>query len=1176
MRHALHRAPLVLLLTIVATMTLAAQIPYETFHKDVRPKGREEFFFGIRAYPFGKIPQNARLNALDYVSARMQSFGEHGHSLLSAPPSAWKQIGPLNVGGRIRAIAVHPTDGKTLWVGAADGGVWKSTNRGDSWTPVMDNENAISMGGLAVDPSNPNILYAGTGEMSSNIDAYTGAGVFKSTDGGTTWRGSGLTSVGAFSKIIVHPKNGNLVFAGATKNNGGFYRSEDGGQTWSRTLEMSVSDVTINPANELEVWAGTMSSGIYHSTDGGKTFKVSNTGLGQATLARISLQAAASNPSTLYAVAHETAGSGASVSSYSYVYKSTNSGTNWTLMLNNNPNFLNTPGAQGWYNNAIAVSPTDPQVVLGLGVSIVRTSNGGTSWQFINAYGGALHPDQHAIAFDPTDPTRVYVGNDGGVYRSDNGGQSYVHKSSGLAVTQFYGMGVDQQATNTTYAGSQDNGTMSNGGNSILGGDGAWCFVDFENSGVIYAEREEGQMYRLEGGSGTTLINGLNASESVAWAAPWAQHPSNSNALVCGRQSIYVSFDRGDNWTATTGTFKGKAISITYSRVNPDVIYAGSDRGEILVTTDGGSNWNDRTFAPGVPNRAVTDFAPSLTEANIAYMTVSGFYADHVFKTTDYGASWTSVSKGLPDIPFNTIALQPGQERVIYVGSDIGMFISTDGGGTWSTYNNGLPRVAVIDLEAHRSSSTLRLATHGRSMFEIPLEVPDAEPVIVSPVGGEVWMGGSSQSITWNGFSGPVKLEVSLDNGSSWHLLASNLAGSAYRWVVIDTAITYALVRATNGDGTQSATSRSFTITRFTRGGTLGTTQVRTIPYGIAFDGEYLWATDFGSDTLLKINPNTLQTVGVVQMNLIGGDSLFTDLAYVPSRGTFFIHKLNNTTAAAPGGWIYEVDKTGKQIGRWTSPAAYPIGLAWMGDVDPANPYLIATDRNGNQEIYLYELSGFNPASTSAPPLANFLRKRKVELGPRGATHSPTPSRIYQVITDFTGQTLQSTMAEKLQPNDDQQQVDCSFPLTSPISAGFINARGIEIDLRDSNIWVSDYNGNIFKVVSCDGRPPTTPPIGGVDSRTGSLPQGTLLGQNHPNPVTATTSISYTLPRTMRIRMEIVAVDGTTIATLVDRTVEAGTQSVTFNASGLPSGVYRYRLVTESGGTITRTMVHVR
>lgn len=1172
--HILRTLFLLPLLGIVAiTIAMAQQRDYQTFDENVNAKRREIYFWERRAFPFGRIPQGARQNAIEHVESKMRAFMSDGLQSLAR----WTPIGPFNVGGRIRSIAVHPTDGATLWVAAADGGVWKSTNTGNTWTPVMDFENAIAMGAIAVDPTNPAILFAGTGEMSSNIDAYAGAGMYKSTDGGNSWTGVGLTTVGAFSRVVVHPANPSLVLAGATKNNSGLYRSEDGGATWTRTFTDGVSDVTVNPTNAGEVWIGTMTKGVYRSTDGGRSFSAANNGLGVANLGRTSVQISASNPTILYALIDETLGTGASVSHYSRIYKTTNKGASWTLVFDNAPNFLNLGNPQGWYNNAIGVDPANPDIVLGLGISMVRSGNGGSAWSHQN---GNIHPDNHCIAFDPVNPGVVYVGNDGGVYRSVDGGLSWTEKSVGLAVTQFYDFAVDQRTATTSMGGSQDNGTMTTAGSFVSGGDGGYCFYDPVNSSTLYASSQNAAFYRFDNGSGTQVQTGLDPDEqSAMWIAPWTIDKTDPNSLYCALRTIYRSFNRGDEWVPTSAKFTGLGSAIEVSTVDHDVVWAGSDRGEIFVTTNGGSSWLNRTSVPGAPGRAITDFAPSLTDANTVYMTVSGFYTEHVFKSTDMGASWTSIGNGLPDIPFNAIALHPDDANIIYVGSDIGMFITVDGGVTWASYSNGLPRAAVVDLEVHRSSRKLRAATHGRSMWEIDLERPTFDPAITSPAGGEVWMGGTSRTISWVGFQGPIRLELSLDGGNKWFRIGTNLVGPAYRWVVPDTVAAYAVIRATQIDNSEvTATSRTFTITRYAYGGVLATSTVQGVPYGICFDGEYLWASDFSSKTLLKIDPLTLQTVGSIQLQLTGGDSLFTDLAWVSSRQHFFIHKLMNTTAADPGGYLYEFDRTGKQIGRWRSPAAYPIGLVSLGERDPSQPWLFATDRNGSQQAYFFDLEGLDPGVGTATPFVAIPRTNRVELGPRGATNAPQPGKVYQVITDFTGSALQSATGLKL----DAQTLNedgCSLPLTSPGDGRYYNARGIELDPRDSNLWVSDYNGSIYKVASCDGTAPHVPldPGGSGVGYDHDARSTTVLEQSIPNPAHDQIVIGFTLAEAGDARLVLYSADGRRLLTLAEGRFPAGRQSVRTSVATLPSGAYRYAIEFDNRReSISRTLVVVR
>ncbi len=1158
---------------LVTQQLVAQQLPYQTMEVGLTPKKREIYFYGMRAYPFGRIPQNARLEALLQMDSKVPTFASLQPTALAA--NRWSMIGPTEVGGRIRTIACHPTDGKTVYIGAADGGVWKSTNAGDSWTPIMDNENAIAMGALAIDPRNPETLYAGTGEMSSNIDAYTGAGIFKTVDGGATWRPIGLTNVGAFSRIVVHPTNSNLIFAGATKNNGGFYRSEDGGNTWTRTFTEAVSDVTVDPANASKVWIGTMSKLVYRSDDGGKTFTQKSDGIGEPgnTVSRISLQAAPSRASTLYALAYETQGSGATQTYYARIYRTTNGGDSWTTAYNGR-DFLNlASNAQGWYNNVIAVKPNDPNTVVAGGISIVRATDGGSSgnWYYIDSYAssGAPHPDQHALAYDPANPNRVYLGNDGGLYRSDDNGSTYEKKSAGLAVTQFYAMAVDQTKASRTYGGTQDNGTIttsSTRSGDILGGDGFYVCVDYKNPNIVYGENPNGDLRRLDLQNGTLarIMDGIDANDEAAWSAPLVMDPVTPTTLWHGRHTIYLTFDMGNTWYQTALTLKGQASALAVAKADPNVVYAGSDRGEIFVTQNSGDNWADRTTAKGAPNRAITDFVISPSNAGTAYMACSGFFSGHVFKTTDFGANWTDISGQLPDIPVNALALHPDDENIIYAGSDIGMFISVDGGQTWASYSEGLPRVAVADLEVHTAQRKLRMASHGRSMWEIELEKPTLPPSILSPQGGEVWMSGTQHAISWNNIPAPVRIDYSLDDGNTWNKLIDGV--SALQWKIFDTVAVAARIRVTSmADASKTATSRSFTITKFTLGGTLQAAQVTSIPYGLVYDGSYLWASDFGGSQLLKLDPNTLTTIERVQLEASVGDSLFTDLAYNPKNDHLYLHKLNNTTETSPGGVLIEVDKQGRRINRWTSPCAYPIGLVYLPSA--SGDQFWVSDRNGSQNIYYLDVA--NPAT----PKRTVQRARRVQYGPRGATLGPDKTSIYQVITDFTGESLQTAIADKMAESD--QRRICALDLTSPLTSGYINARGIELDPRDSNLWVSDYSGSIYKVISCDGRISVgPPPVLGVAGT--NVPAGMAMEQNFPNPFSTETRITFTLPFAAHAVLRAYDESGRQVATLADERFESGSHSRTFNASGLPSGVYRCTLTIDGGATVSRSMVHVR
>lgn len=1182
----------ILLALTLIPMSLSGQeiYDYETESPAVKPKARELYFYKMRAYPFGKIPQGARLNAIEQT----EKMSRYSDSYVSLAESSWRQIGPTKVGGRVRSIAVHPTDGNTLWVGAADGGVWKSTDAGANWEPLMQNNNAIAMGALAVDPNNPSILYAGTGEMSSNVDAYTGAGMFKSEDGGNTWRVIGLTNVGSFARIVVHPNNSNVVWAAATKNNSGFYKSTDAGNSWRRILESATADITVNPQNPDELWIGLMTNGIRHSIDGGETFTTRNNGLGAlgTTLNRISIQVAPSNPSIVYALAYETAGAS---TTFSRIYKSQNSGRNWQSIFDNQPNFLgNGAGSQGWYNNVISVHPEDPNIVVAGGVSMVRTTNGGETW---NSAGTTVHPDHHAMMYDPTNPNRLYEGNDGGMYVSQNAGASWTNISDGLSITQFYAMAVDQREDNVTYGGTQDNGTLTTNSEfygDVLGGDGFYVAIDYTQPNLIYAEREHGQIYRrTRSGSiwtGPSIDRGLPTGEAdVNWSAPLVLDPKDPNRLYSGRHRLYVTFNPRDNgnsvsWLPVSPEMSGNISAIGISPHSSDVIFIGSARGVVMRTTTATEEWTNLSFGHGLPNRAVTDFAFSPTDPDIVYVSFSGFYTEHVYRSTDKGETWESISSGLPDIPINALAIHPTNESILFAGSDLGMFITVDGGSSWTVYNQGMPRVAVIDLEVHDELKVLRAATHGRSMFEIGIggEAPEIAPSITSPHGGEVWVGTTQNVIAWGGIHDDrgVRVQYSLDDGQNWRELGYQVKGNTFRWHTVNKESFVARIRVISVTNPEiSATSNTFTIEPFDRGAVLTTDSKPTVTYGIASDGKYLWTTDFNSNTLLKLDPETLDAVEEVKMGSAAGDSLFTDITYYPERNSLFVHRLNSTITPSAGGWLVEVSKTGEVLGLWRSPCGYPIGLAWLGAKNPDVPFLYVADRDGAQPIYFFDPAAFDPQGTDIIPTIQTTREIRIESGPRGA--AADYGNIWQIITDFTGGTLQSATAISTDIDNlaiGKQPAICSVDLSSPLATS-INARGVELDTVQNALWISDFAGNLYKVASCNTHPGISD-SGDVPASvptTGSaIPAGLELGQNSPNPFSTSTDISFTLPSAMQVRVQIYDMAGRLITTLADDRFEAGTQSIPFNSRSLPAGVYRYSLVLQNGAQVAKTMVLVK
>jgi photosystem II stability/assembly factor-like uncharacterized protein len=1129
--------------------------------KEKKPMKRYRHFYEQRAYPFDKIPEGARLKAVEHVKTKMQTK-KSAASLLVAQPQ-WRPIGPYTVGGRVKSVVVHPTDPNTVYIGSAAGGAWKTTNGGENWQPIFDGENGIAFGSLAIDPNNPEVLYAATGEASNNIDAYLSSGVYKTLNGGTTWKQVGLTEVGAFSKIFVHPKNSGIVVAGATKGRPGFYKSTDGGTTWTRLFKESVSDITINVNDENEFFIGVTGKGIYQTTDGGTTWTQRTNGL-PFTVGYITIQQSKSNPDILYTLMEAGA-----QGSDGEIFKSSNHGATWTSVYKGGASFFN---GQGWYDNFIEIHPTNPDIALAGGIDIFRTKNGGKNWAntTYSYSNGNVHPDQQHVAFSPSNPDIVYAGNDGGMYKSTDGAQYWTVMNNNLAVTQFYDMAIDHSAENINYGGTQDNGTLGSSvdnWSSIYGGDGFHVSVHPDNPNLIYGEVAGGDVnsvpWRINKATGEakTITNGLPLSganlDDSYWSAPLVINPLDPLSVFHGRHALYATYDEGNFWEAISPRYAEVITAIGASPVTDGIIYIGTRNGEVYMTTEGGYDKWINLSKNGLVNRFVTDIACSPHDDKTAYIAFSGYGTPHLFKTTNHGKTFTNISAGLPDVPHNAIALHPTDPNTIFVGTDIGVFATFDGGNVWIPYGTGLPRTPIADMEIHSTKSVLRVATHGRSMWEIDLSTETiTASAITAPTGGEKIIGTGMQSVSWYGFNGPVKIEFSPNNGSYWKELATNVSGNSFKWQVPNTPTTLARMRITSvNDASQVKVSNTFSILPREKGSILQESGVPFIPYGLAYDGKGgLWVSSFQSQYIYRVNAKTLIIEKEVQIPNV--DSLCTDIAIDQEKGLLYIHKLKSTNPNDPGGTIITLDTNGNLIREYKSPASYPIGLALV------DGKLIAGDRDGNKRIYtLNPETGAIEAQVNNPSQQN--------LGPRGLTYDGN-QYLYQIITAFPASGgLTNAYAMRIDKNNLGKIID-TIDLVST-DGSVINARGVEYDPVEQNLWVSDYNGSIFKV-STD----IAEIIAGAEDFK-NTDQEQLQVFVSPNPMQDAASISFTPAQQANVKLYITDALGKHIATLFDGNAAPGVmQSVRFESSELPAGIYTGVFVIDGQLRSTQKLVVIK
>ena len=696
---------------------------------------RLNWFYRQRQYPFDQIPERAREHAIaekNQARERMQFAGTE--SATEAAAAQWTHIGPSvttsgawgRVSGRVTSIIVHPTNPSIVYVSGAQGGVWRTTDNGATWMALTDDQPSLAMGALAFDPNNPSVIYAGTGEQNFSLDSYYGNGVLKSVNGGVTWAALGAATFArqTISRIVVSPSNSQVVFAAA---NAGLYRSTDGGVTWARVLAGIATDVIAMPGSGSVFYSAIHSSGVFKSTDGGANWTKLTTGLPASNIGRIHLTISVAAPNTLLAsfTARDNKLEG--------LYRSADAGANWTK-LTNTPNVF---GGQGWYNVSLGIHPTNTNLIYFGGLSLWRSLDGGATWANVSNprdYFLDVHPDQHAVAFNPQNPSVIWIGNDGGVWRSDNGGDTWLSRNDGLSLTQFQTVALHPTNDALAFGGTQDNGIQKYTGNSewreTRTGDNGSTYFDFNNPTTVYSTYVLGSLLKSlsagEPGTWAGATNGIpftngNADGRSAFYAPFTMSPTNPLQLAFGSYRVWYTTDGATNWNAISGDVTGGGVIMAITMAaNGARVWTGSSDAQVWRGDLNGGAWSFTSVTkPPLPNRAITRIAAHPSDAQTAYISYSGFGTDHVFKTTDGGATWTSANSGLPDIPVNVVLVDPNNPGTVYAGTDIGVYRSTEAGQNWMPFGTGLPNVAVFDLALRKNSNVLRAATHGRGMWEI-------------------------------------------------------------------------------------------------------------------------------------------------------------------------------------------------------------------------------------------------------------------------------------------------------------------------------------------------------------------------------------------------------------------------------------------------------------------------
>ena len=705
-------------------------------------KSPHDFMFMQRAYPTGELKTDAYSKAIQWKKNQVNRSAN--------TDVIWEFTGPINIGGRITDIEIPVDKFETYYVGAASGGIFKTTDGGDNWMPIFDEQEMLSIGDIEISKNNTEVIWVGTGEVNAGGGslAYDGNGMFKSEDGGLTWLSKGLPDVGSISKVLIDPVNEQTIFAGTMgalfkKNNQrGVYRSTNDGQDWEQVLLVSDStgiiDMSIHPTNGDIVYAaswerirrpnsrqyGGETSRIYRSQDGGDTWIELTNGLPSDPndKGRISIDISQSNPEVLYAFYTDKIGN------VKGTFKTNDGGDSWTEV-----NSISNGTSYHWWFGGIFIDPSNENIVYNSGFVMEKSQDGGASWgsTFSN-----VHVDQHAVAFNAQVPGEVLIGNDGGLYKSSTNGDTY-QKDNTLPITQFYRFFVDPQNENKLYGGTQDNNTIrtTSAGvddwQPIFGGDGFQPLIQSDNTNIIYALSQRGNLGKSinDGASFNGALNGIPSSDVNNWDTAITFDPADSQTLYYGTQRVYRTTNGASNWAAISPDLSngphngnlayGTVTSIDVSPLDSNVIYAGTDDGNVWVTQNSGANWT--LLSDTLPNLWVTKVLASSSDVSHVYVTFSGYrYGEdngHVFKSEDYGSTWIDISNNLPDIPVNDI-LKDNYGN-LFLGTDIGVLASADEGENWEPLGINMPSVIVNDMYIHENSEYLYVATYGRSRYKL-------------------------------------------------------------------------------------------------------------------------------------------------------------------------------------------------------------------------------------------------------------------------------------------------------------------------------------------------------------------------------------------------------------------------------------------------------------------------
>lgn len=707
---------------------------------------------------------------------RLESWDQHVTLKETSPfkDMAWRHVGPSFQGGRVESVASPVDDPYTLYVGVGAGNLWKTTNQGVTWKPIFEQESTFAIGCVAVSQSDPNILYVGTGEPHLSGTSFSGTGLFKSKNAGETWQNVGLHGTQQIAKVVIHPQDPQIVYVAAVghmrgpNQERGIFKTTNGGETWGKSLfiddQVRAIDMVMDPSDPKTLYAtfwdrGTKNSGIYRTVDAGHTWQQLKTGLPlDKRIGRIAIDVSVSDPNVLYSlmVDHTPEGNGRSGVG-GLVYRSDDKGNTWQRT---HEDYV--PTYVGWDFCDIKVSPDNEDMIYICGFRLLISTDGGKHFEragetvvrLLEHEGvNTLHLDHHDLWIDPSHPDRLVLGNDGGLFISYDRGQTWLHINN-LPIAEFYNVSVDNAVPYNIYGGTQDNAALygpsdyeiKNGTpdpwqqiflDPWAGGDAFATLLDPVDANLVYYVQQNGDMHRkrLDSSIWATRKNTANIRPRAArgepalrfaWNTPMILSSHQPYALYCGANKVFKSTNRGDNWTCISPSLsKNKGLlSLSESPMKPGVLYAGGDNGTVHVSQDDGALWQD--ISQGLPKTRVTRVLASQHQLSRAYVTLShkgaSEYSPYMYRTNDDGQTWQRITGNLPLESVNVIVEDPRNENTLYIGTDMGVYVSMNQGKQWHSLCNHIPSTPVVDMVIHPRDFELVAATHGRSIFVLDVK----------------------------------------------------------------------------------------------------------------------------------------------------------------------------------------------------------------------------------------------------------------------------------------------------------------------------------------------------------------------------------------------------------------------------------------------------------------------